>query len=284
MKRRDFVAGTCVAAGAWAARASALMMPVEEDRPPALPALYVAHGGPNLAASEERARPLREWGARLDAPRAYLGITPHTRAAGVQLTAIGVGRALMSFPRRFLPDADRFAYASPDSSSIADEVSEALRRTHVVGRGGDGINHTIWQVLMHLRPQADVPVLQLALPFDMSDRDLFRLGRSLAPLRRRGVMVVASGNLTHNLAELGRSRPAWAERFDAWVAQRLDARDVDALVDWRRAAPDASLAHPDDGGHFDVLLVALGAASNESATFPVTGFEGSLSNRCIQLG
>lgn len=283
MKRRTFLAGLGAATATWSTSASALMMPVD-DEPAPLPALYVAHGGPNLAVSESRGGPLREWGQRLPQPRAYLGITPHTRAHGVKLAAVGPGRPLISFPRRFLPNAERFRYDTPDSRPVADEIAQLLMAQHQVQTGGDGINHTIWQVLMHLRPQADIPVLELALPYDMNDRQLFELGARLAPLRRRGVMIVTSGNLTHNLADVGRRRPAWSERFDAWVEEKLANRDVDAVVDWRRAAPEAFVAHPDDGGHFDVLLLALGAARGAQATFPITGFEGSMSSRCIQLG
>ncbi len=208
------------------------------------------------------------------------------RARGLELSAIGPGDARVTFPRAFLPRGARFSYESPDSAALAAEVEAAL--SVPVTRGGVGMNHTVWQPLLHLRPQADVPVVQLALPFERTDEGLFELGRGLAPLRERGVWLLCSGNLTHNLAQLrvGGEAPAWARRFDAWTAERLEARDASALVDWRRAAPDAYLAHPDDGGHFDVLLVGLGAAADgwRASRFPVEGFEtAGMSKRCVQL-
>jgi 4,5-DOPA dioxygenase extradiol len=97
--------------------------------------------------------------------------------------------------------------------------------------------------------------------------------------------------MTHNLAAIDLDAPpaavpAWSREFDAWAAERLGASDVDALLDWRRKAPAADVAHPDDGGHFRVLLFALGLASAQStpsASFPIADFELGLSMRCVEL-
>jgi 4,5-DOPA dioxygenase extradiol len=96
--------------------------------------------------------------------------------------------------------------------------------------------------------------------------------------------------MTHNLAMTGSTAaepPAFAREFDAWVTERLNMGDVDGLVDWRRKAPAAFLAHPDDGAHYRVLLTAvgvcLGTSSSPRASFPVSGFEGALSTRCVEL-
>ncbi|HEY2366302.1 MAG TPA: class III extradiol ring-cleavage dioxygenase, partial [Polyangiaceae bacterium] len=133
-----------------------------------------------------------------------------------------------------------------------------------------------------------VPVVEIAMPF-MQEKDFLTLGRRLAPLRHQGVFVLASGSITHNLASMNThadsppSTPKWAADFDDWTEKTLRARDIDALLDWRKRAPDAELAHPDDGGHFRVMLVALGATSGV-ASFPVTGMEmGTQSKRCVEL-
>jgi 4,5-DOPA dioxygenase extradiol len=114
----------------------------------------------------------------------------------------------------------------------------------------------------------------------------------LAPLRDEGVLFVASGGMTHNLASTdltGKGEPpSWSREFDHWAAEAVVARDVDSLVDWRARAPAQALAHPDDGAHYRVLLVALGVALGSRApasrvSFPVTGFESTLSKRSIEL-
>jgi 4,5-DOPA dioxygenase extradiol len=115
-------------------------------------------------------------------------------------------------------------------------------------------------------------------------------------LNRSYLMAVApgraSGQMTHNLAAMNLERdepvPLWSREFDAWAAEALTAQNVDALVDWRHKAPDAELAHPDDGGHYRVLLVALGlvvgsGGAAKELRFPVTGFESSMSKRCAQI-
>jgi 4,5-DOPA dioxygenase extradiol len=120
-------------------------------------------------------------------------------------------------------------------------------------------------------PDANVPVVEIAMPF-MQEKDLLTLGRRLAPLRHQGVFVLGSGSITHNLAaepakggsQLGTEmadRP-WSKAFADWAEKTVRARDEEALLDWRKRAPSAELAHPDDGGHFRVLLVAYGASSD----------------------
>jgi 4,5-DOPA dioxygenase extradiol len=146
--------------------------------------------------------------------------------------------------------------------------------------------------LLCLFPKAATPTLEIAYPY-LSDVELFAFGRRLAPLRDEGILFVASGGMTHNLASADLSGagepPPWSKEFDQWSAEAVAARDVDALVDWRARAPAQALAHPDDGAHYRVLLVALGVALGSRTpvsrvSFPVTGFESTLSKRSIELG
>jgi 4,5-DOPA dioxygenase extradiol len=150
-----------------------------------------------------------------------------------------------------------------------------------------GFDHTTWMPLLCLRPAADVPVLELCYPY-VSEAQTFALGQKLAPLATQGVLFLASGGLTHNLAlDFIGPTPAFASEFDAWATEQITKRDVDALCDWRHRAPAALLAHPDDGAHFRVVLAALGfalGASRAAVASPVQGFEASLSKRCFELG
>lgn len=250
------------------------------------PCLYVGHGGPNLGTSRIRGGELAAWGETLPPPSGVVAITPHVRSRGLELSAVGPGRALMSFPRRFLPRSGALSYSSPDSSAAGARVADMLRGLAPVRVEATGMNHTVWQPLLHMLPRADVPVMQLALPFGYTDRQLFELGSRLTMLRSMGYWLMGSGNITHNFSAMAGETPAWARRFDEWVAARLSEGDFDSIVDWRRAAPDAFIAHPDDGGHFDVLLVLLGAAAAERqrVSFALEGFEGGLSHRCIRIG
>jgi 4,5-DOPA dioxygenase extradiol len=142
-------------------------------------------------------------------------------------------------------------------------------------------------------PKANIPVVEVAMPFTFREAELAVLGRTLAPLRNERILILASGTLTHNLAAAdlqGNSAvPAWASDFDGWVKKTLEARDATPFANWRKFAPAADIAHPDDGGHFRALLFAVGAAMTKDATFasvrfPIEGFElGNLSKRCVEL-
>ncbi len=137
-------------------------------------------------------------------------------------------------------------------------------------------------------PEADIPVLQLGLPKQAASEQLFNLGIALAPLREEGILIIGSGQITHNLAAL--SAPdepvvGWAKAFDNWCRETLDARDWDRLLDYRNEAPDLKMSHPTDE-HFRPLLVVAGAASTalDNVQYPIEGFEyGSLSRRSIQF-
>jgi 4,5-DOPA dioxygenase extradiol len=181
-------------------------------------------------------------------------------------------------------------YASPDNTELAHTVADFLAPLEpTFDESRAGFDHTTWMPLRHLFPDAPAPVIEIAMPF-MEEKDLLTLGRRLSPLRHQGVFILASGSITHNLAAMTMTpenenappRP-FATAFDAWTEKTLLARDTGALVDWRKRAPFAELAHPDDGGHFRVMLIALGASSG-LASFPVTGMEmGVQSKRCIEL-
>jgi 4,5-DOPA dioxygenase extradiol len=150
-------------------------------------------------------------------------------------------------------------------------------------------DHGVWVPLLHLFPAADVPVLQLSLPSREPPQRLFDLGKALAPLVAEGVLLLGSGSTTHNLRQLKTDEAsplAWAEAFDAWVAETVQQRDWASLLSFRTKAPSLALAHPTDE-HFLPLLVSAGAASvlGADVRFPVEGFEyGSLSRRCFQWG
>lgn len=273
-----------VSLGAFAG-ASLLTRRALADKP--MPAGFVGHGSPMLAIDPVRSAELRKWGSTLPKPTGIVTITPHYRARGLKIGHVGKGKALYSFPdfmRAKLPsDLD---YPSPDNTELAHTVADFLAPLEPsFDESRAGFDHTTWMPLLHLFPGAPVPVVEIAMPF-FQEKDFFTLGRRLAPLRHQGVFILASGSITHNLASMDMDANAprpFAREFDDWTEKTLLARDIDALLDWRKRAPRSDLAHPDDGGHFRVLFVALGASSGV-ASFPVTGMEYSAqSKRCIEL-
>ena len=294
LSRRAALAAVASAGMLGVTRVARAVDPVATRSSAAPPILFVSHGSPRLAIDAARYTPLRAWGARLAKPRGILVMTPHFASRRLLLGSTARGVAMYNLPgalKRLLPPG--LDYPTPPSTGLAAEVESLLRGAHDVTRVTDrpGFDHTTWIPLHHLFPDADVPVLEIGFPY-ARDADLFALGKRLAPLREQGIVFMASGGITHNLASVdftfaaGRPVPAWSRDFDAWTAESLDAHAIDALVDWRTKAPGAELAHPDDGAHFRVLLVGLGVAS-ASATprvrYPITGYESSMSARCIEM-
>ncbi len=288
LSRRTLLQGAALAAACATTRRA---LAVEASARP--PVLYVSHGSPFLLTAKERVAELRAWGARLPKPTGIVSMTPHYGLRRVDLGAVGPGLAVYSLPKWIaarLPQG--LTYPTPTNEALVAAVKPLLPSSGEVHAGlRRGLDHTTWMPLRGLFPEADVPVLEIAYPY-VKERELFDLGVRLAPLRDRGVLFLASGGMTHNLASANlegpSSTPAWSSDFDTWAKEALERRDVDALLDWRHKSPSAGLAHPDDGAHYRVLLFALGlawgaAGSGAPPRFPISGFESTLSRRCVEL-
>lgn len=291
MNRRDFLrlSATTLAG----ATATSCMDPQpSQDLPtggtePAMPVAFLSHGAPTMAIDQVRGADFRSWAARLPRPRAVLVVSAHWLDAPATL-GTRTPRGLMYDFSGFPDELYRLRYAAP----VAAELASSLQKRLPDLRSDDARpwDHGVWVPLLHMFPAADVPVLQLSLPYSWSPRQLFDLGRQLAPLRQEGVLVLGSGGMVHNLGRIEwgeNTRPAaWATDFEGFVRERLEARAFDDIVAFRDKAPAVRLAHPTDD-HFLPLLVAMGAAAAETGpiTFPIAGFEyGSLSRLAVQFG
>ena len=149
-----------------------------------------------------------------------------------------------------------------------------------------GLDHGAYVPLVEMYPDADVPVIQLSMP-TLDPRELMDLGRTLAPLRDEGVLIMGSGFFTHNLREFVFEGPVpqWSREFDDWGKQVLHEGDVDALLDFAHRAPAARTAHPRTE-HFAPLFVTLGAGESDLLMQRpvIEGFWGGLAKRSVQLG
>ena len=294
--RRSFLqTSAALLGGAWAGCRSREAPPprrVEPSPEPdvpttaTLPTLFIGHGAPTLALDAHKGADFRRWGEALGRPRALLVVSAHWERAPVSIGTVDK-RALMydfgGFPRPLY----EVQYDAPGAPDLADRVA-ALIGPELRRDPERPLDHGVWVPLVHLYPAADVPVLQLSLPSRWPAERLYQLGRALAPLRREGVLIVGSGNVTHNLRALapeGSPPAGWAVEHDQWVAEVLSAGDVDALLAYRERAPALRQNHPTEE-HLLPLLVAAGAWAGEGgARFPITGWEhGNLSRRSAQLG
>lgn len=251
-----------------------------------MPVLFVAHGNPMLTDMPHRCEELATWASRLPRPRAILIISAHWLASPLTLGATRPVPLVYDF-YGFAPKYYQVTYPAPGAPELAERLHRLLAgKLTLTERPDRGLDHGAYVPLLCMYPDADIPVLQLSLPSEDPD-SLLELGRWLAPLRDEGVLIIASGYLTHNLRDWrGESTTAdWALAFDDWVATRLLSRDLASLLDYRRLAPGVEQALPTHE-HFVPLFVTLGAADlAEPLSFPIRGFEfGSFSHRSVQFG
>jgi 4,5-DOPA dioxygenase extradiol len=253
-----------------------------------MPAVFLAHGAPPLLDLPDWVGELRVWAEAMPRPAAILVLSAHWEERPVTLGAtrtVPLLRDFYGFPERYY----RQEYPAPGAPALAARVRQRLSaRGPVADAPERGLDHGAYVPLAAMYPAADVPVLQVSLP-GLEPAALFALGEALAPLRDEGVLLMGSGFITHDLRRVDWSGaggvPAWASEFDAWVADALARRDVDALLDFERKGPGARIALPTTE-HFVPLLAAMGAAEDDPApATPIGGFWlGSLTRRSVQWG
>jgi 4,5-DOPA dioxygenase extradiol len=242
-----------------------------------MPTLFLSHGAPTFAIEPGRAgAPLRALGRRLERPRAVVVVSPHWITRGVKVTGTSRPATIHDFGG-FDPKLYELAYPAPGDPQLAQRVATLLSQAGWPASIDPqrGLDHGAWVPLLHLLPQADVPVLQVSMPADLDERRAFDLGRALAPLANEGVLVVGSGSLTHNLYEFRvgtAGEAAYAREFTEWIRAAVRAGDSTRLTDALRQAPHARRAHPTPE-HFFPLAVALGASGQ---ALPATVLDGGI--------
>ena len=244
-----------------------------------LPSIFVSHGSPMTALEPGAAGAfMQRLGAHIDAqfgrPKAILAVSAHTAARAPVLLAGARHEAIYDFGG-FDPKLYTLRYDAPGAPELAHRLSTLLAAAgvpvHVSPEGG--LDHGNWTPLRYMYPDADLPILPLAFVPSQSPAQQFALGEALAPLADEGVLILASGSITHNLRRVFEhglrgpvDRPEIAESaaFRRWMVERSAARDWDALFDYRARAPHAVDMHPTDE-HLLPWYVAAGAGGRTHA-------------------
>ncbi len=274
---------------------AALVMETTSPIPARMPVLFLGHGTPMNAIEDNRwSQAFQALGGTLPRPKAILAISAHWWTQGTFLTGNAAPRTIHDFGG-FPQELFEVQYPSPGSPDVAARIRTLLAaQTSPPAALADdwGLDHGTWSVLRHMVPAADVPVVQLSLDGRLSSRQHFELARALQALREEGVLLLGSGNITHNLRDaMGRAArgeattPDWALAFDRDVAQAILQRDGDHLVDAWPDGRHARQAHPHPDHWFPLLYAFAATDDRDGVSFPIEGFDlGSLSMRAVRWG
>jgi 4,5-DOPA dioxygenase extradiol len=228
-------------------------------------------------------------GKSMPRPRAVLCVSAHWFVPGSHVTAMERPRTIHDFggfPRAL----QEVLYPAPGDPGLARRVQQVLAPVPVTLDTRWGLDHGTWSVLVHMFPNADVPVIQLSIDETQMPAFHFDLGRRLATLRDEGVLIVGSGNVVHNLeayawgAHTAKPLP-WAARFDYRSHELLANNLFKPLIDYESLGEDALLSVPTPEHFLPLLYVAGARKDGETARFPIAGFDGgSISMLCVQFG
>jgi 4,5-DOPA dioxygenase extradiol len=255
-----------------------------------LPALFIGHGNPmNALEANYYTRAWTAIGARLEQATAILCISAHWYLPRTFVTAMEKPRTIHDFGG-FPAKLFEVEYAAPGSPALARTVQSVLAPFPVDLDRRWGLDHGTWSILVHMRPRADIPVLQLSIDETQAAAFHYELGKRLAPLRDEGVLIIGSGNIVHNLEAYGWgariSDPyPWAVRFENEARGLILAGRHGPLIEYSTLGNDAMLSVPTPDHYLPLLYVLGTRRGEEPVSFPVEGVDGgSISMLSVQIG
>jgi len=211
---------------------------------------------------------LSELGKTLARPKAIVVISAHWETKDTPAVSSAAQPETIhdfgGFPRALY----ELLYPAPGAPELAAHIATIMTQAgwNMTSTELRGLDHGVWVPLRLMYPEADIPVTQISLLHNATPAEHFRLGSALSALRDEGVLVIGSGSMTHNLYEfrgqkIDEAAPGWVTEFTEWMHDKISARDMTALLDYRKLAPQAARNHPSEE-HLLPLFVAVGASGN----------------------
>ena len=254
-----------------------------------MPTLFIGHGSPmNALAHNQFSKFLNKKGESLQAPKAILAVSAHWETRGTQVLKVAQPETIHDFGG-FPKELFEVEYPAQGSPQTADQVATLLKSHHAITSSEWGLDHGTWSLLVHMYPKANIPVLQLSLNRNLNLKGHFELARDLKKLRDQGVLILGSGNITHNLRAVNweqNPKPFdWAVEFDELIKNAILNDDKTKLFNedpslhslWKQALPTLE--------HYIPLMYVLGSGeANDKINFPYTEMQmGSLSMRAVEM-
>lgn len=240
----------------------------QKNKEQRMPTLFIGHGSPmNALANNTFTQALERIGNQLPRPDAILCVSAHWMTqGGTAVTKMENPPTIHDF-YGFPKELFEVQYPAPGKPEIADLVQSTVTAQSIFSDTEQwGLDHGTWSVLRHMYPSADIPVLQLSIDMTKTPEQHFNLGQELSSLRDKGVMIIGSGNIVHNLRKIQwdpQAKPFdWALEYDAWIKKNLEERNFKALHQKFLNSEAGKLSNP-TLDHYLPMLYVLGAGKNE---------------------
>ncbi len=253
------------------------------------PALFIGHGSPmNVIQDNTFTRRLLEIGKNLPKPKAILVISAHWYTKGSWVSTNPFPQTIYDFGG-FPKELYEIKYPAPGSPEYADILIKAVEKVTIQSDHEMGLDHGAWTILHFLFPNANVPVFQMSMDYTKGPAYHYELGKELLELRKKGVMIIGSGNIVHNLRAINWNEPNghhdWALEFDNVVKDKLSTRDHTSLINYDKLGKAAMLSVPSNDHYLPMMYILGLQQKNEEVVTLHEGFEmGSISQRAFIVG
>jgi len=262
------------------------------ENTPRMPVLFVGHGSPMNAIEEnEFVQGWRNLGNTLPHPKAILCVSAHWETRGTYVTAMPNPKTIHDFGG-FPKALYEVEYPAPGSPELANEAKQAITKTTVGLDEKWGLDHGAWSVIRRMYPEADVPVIQMSLNYSQTPQYHYDLAKELSALRNKGVLIIGSGNMVHNLRMVAWDKINESEYGFAWAIEAnnkfktlIESGDFKSLIDYANLGREVQLAVPTPDHYLPLLYALALKEENEAVSFfndkPVMG---SLTMTSVRIG
>jgi 4,5-DOPA dioxygenase extradiol len=256
------------------------------------PVLFIGHGSPmNGIEDNEFSRTWTKFGAEIPKPKAVLVVSAHWLTKGTQITAMEIPKTIHDFGG-FPKALFEVQYPAKGSPELAKETANLLQSTHIGLDHDWGLDHGTWTVVRHMYPNADIPILQLSIDYSKPPQYHFDLAKQLKALRNKGVLIIGSGNMVHNLGMVAWDKLQepefgfdWAIEMNAIFKEKIRNRDYTSLIDYKKLNAAAQLAIPTPDHYYPLLYsLALQDDQDEVNFFNDKAVGGSLTMTSVKIG
>lgn len=254
-----------------------------------LPALFISHGNPmNAILSNSYTESLKTLANKIERPEAIMVISAHWKTKGTFVTSEDEPKMIYDF-YGFPEELYNVKYNPKGSKKYAELILKEVNDESIQGTNSWGLDHAAWAVLRHMYPYADIPVIEMSLNALGSEEYHYKLGKKLSKLREKGILVIGSGNIVHNLRMMKEemySEPFdWAIEFDKYISEALENKNHKYLIEYKKFGKSAQLSVPTDEHYLPILYVAGMQEEKDKVKYIYEEIQhGSMSMRCIQIG